>query len=157
MQESQRKGKVNIMEIVLILILLYALGRKVVSRKGRRRKKGRRFPLVNGAPASKVQIKLAERVGGEVNAHIGPYYADVLITRGGLNIVIEYDSWKYHKYKIRKDRRRAQFFIDQGYAVIAVKSNSRLPRKDVMEDAIQKVLRGRDYVEVILGDWGKTS
>ena len=68
-------------------------------------------------------------------------------------IAIEYDSWYWHAEKVEQDRQRARDLIDLGWRVLAIKSNEKIPDKNVIMACIQQ-LDKINYVEIVLDDWG---
>lgn len=113
--------------------------------------------VINGAQVSEAQIKLSHMVSGELNYRIEDYYADVLVIRDGKKIAIEYDTWYWHGHKVEEDKRRAKEIIKAGYKVLSIKSNVQLPDDTQLDTAIEILLEGKDYLEIILEDWGKGS
>lgn len=111
--------------------------------------------MVNGAQASQAQIDLALMIGGELNYPVNNRHIDVLIVRDGIKIAIEYDTWYWHGHKQDEDRTRGREIIDAGYKLLSIKSNAKLPTMQQLNDAIQLLLNGKDYLEIILDDWGK--
>lgn len=106
--------------------------------------------LVNGVKASKPQLQIADMLDGEANYPVGSRYVDVALV--DKKVAIEYDCWFWHGDKTEEDRERAQEIINEGWSVLAIKTNAKIPTKQQILDAIEQL---EGYSEIILDDWGK--
>jgi len=94
-------------------------------------------------------------LNGELNKPEGRLNIDIALVTDGKRIAIEYDSWFWHAHKIEKDQRRAKALIYCGWKMLRVKSNYLIPPAEQLESAAEKLVRGQDYIEIVLDDWGK--
>ena len=79
---------------------------------------------------------------------------DVAIIFDSYKINIEYDAFHWHQDK-QRDRRRDEFIKSEGWKVLRVKSSHKLPTKDQLECAINKLINEEySYTEIVLDDWG---
>lgn len=111
--------------------------------------------VINGAQVSVAQVELAKLVKGTLNYKVNNRYIDILVIKSGVKIAIEYDTWYWHGHRIKEDKQRANEIIKNGYKFISIKSNTKLPTVKQINNAIEKLLNGLDYLEIILSDWGK--
>lgn len=112
------------------------------------------YRILNGAPVSKKQLKIASLLGVEtkhINYPIGPYYGDICFPKD--KIVIEYDGYYWHKGK--DDTERTKYILKEGWKIIRVKSNNMLPNSKVLRQKIERAKKGKTYQEIILKDWGE--
>lgn len=107
---------------------------------------------VNGKLASVPQLKLAERIGGIINYKVGTKYIDIAFP--DQKIAIEYDSWFWHSDRQDIDKQRAIQLIDQGWKVLSVKSNLKVPSKEKIKQSLYFLSPDVPYRELILSDWG---
>lgn len=107
---------------------------------------------INGVPASKIQRKLHGITGGELNYPVGRKRIDIALWIDDLAIALEYDSHYWHESE-EKDLRRARKLIDLGWRVLRIKSGELLPTEHQLNDAIDTLLSGATYVEIVLPDW----
>ncbi len=111
--------------------------------------------MVNGKFVSKPQRKLAEMVGGKLNEEkVGRFTPDVVKRVEDIQIAIEYDSWFIHGADPERDKKRDEFFREAGWRVLRVRSNKMLPTKSQLDDAIQRLIDGELWVDILLEDWG---
>jgi very-short-patch-repair endonuclease len=110
--------------------------------------------MVAGAPVSQVQRELCDILGGELNRQFGKYKVDVALDFGDLALAVEYDSWYWHAGREREDAQRDEKFISAGWRVLRIRSNSQLPTNEQLRAAIDRLLAGEDWVEIVLDDWG---
>ena len=81
---------------------------------------------------------------------------DIAIISASYKINIEYDAFHWHQDK-QRDRRRDEFIKSEGWKVLRVKSSHKLPTKDQLEYAINKLVKdGYSYTEIILDDWANS-
>ncbi|MCK5116998.1 MAG: DUF559 domain-containing protein [Candidatus Aegiribacteria sp.] len=110
--------------------------------------------MVNGVRVSNLQRKLCRTLNGKLNLKVGRYSIDIAIIREGNLIAIEYDGWYWHGNKTDQDNRRDRKLIEKGWRVLRVKSNQSLPTRNQLNSAIDSLIEGEDYAEIILDDWG---
>jgi hypothetical protein len=111
--------------------------------------------VVNGAIVSKSQIELANMVNGILNYQVSNKKIDVFIVRKNTKIAIEYDTWFWHGHIQEDDKKRASELIRAGYKVISIKSNTKLPLFDTLNNAINSLVdSSKNYTEIVLDDWG---
>ena len=112
----------------------------------------------NGQRVSQPQRDLhamLEQFGTAVlNEPHGRLNIDVGLTVGDVKIAVEYDCWYWHKDRLKKDARRDRRLIRDGWRVLRVKSSTSLPTKEQLETAVNELINGRFYTEIVLPDWG---
>lgn len=108
---------------------------------------------VNGVPASKPQIAVAELLGAEVNYKIGARTVDGALVSS--KIAIEYDGYHWHAYRGQKDKLRNKAILDEGWSLLRIRSGARVPELWRLNYAIQKINEGRKHYRMTLKDWGK--
>lgn len=111
--------------------------------------------MVNGKLVSSPQRVIAKVVGGLLNFEVGRYSVDVALQRHEQLIAIEYDAWYWHGNRQKNDMARDQALNADGWRVLRIKSNKLTPDKNQIEKAIDELLNGKWYCEIILADWGK--
>lgn len=109
---------------------------------------------VNYRRVSKVQLGLHSMIGGDVNKYVSGYCVDIALHKCGIEIAIEYDGWHWHKNQAERDAEITRRLVDAGWRVLRVKSNKLLPTHEQLDAAIDQLIAGKSYVEVILTDWG---
>ena len=111
--------------------------------------------MIHGARVSQVQRELCEMLGGELNEPFGRYNVDVALHIEGSAIAVEYDSWYWHAGREENDAQRDKEMIEAGWHMLRVKSNTLLPTREQLDNAIARLLAGEDQIEVVLDDWGR--
>lgn len=71
-------------------------------------------------------------------------------------IAIEYDGSYWHQDS-QKDRRRDEFVKSQGWKVLRIKSGHKLPTNDQLKEAVERLLNGFSFAQIILDDWKEES
>lgn len=69
-----------------------------------------------------------------------------------IKIDVEYDGNYWHK-NYQKDRRRDEFLKSQGFKILRVRSRRQLPTKQQIEESVNQLKEGRNFVQIILKDW----
>lgn len=112
--------------------------------------------LKNGQTVSLIQLDLYSMINkGVLNFKTGKYWIDIAFISNGKKIAVEYDSWKWHSKKIEKDKIRTKWLIDNGWSVLSVKSDYKLPTQLQLKDALNHISESScNYYEIILPDWG---
>ena len=68
-------------------------------------------------------------------------------------IDIEYDGWYWHQ-DTQKDRNRDEHFKLYGWKILRIKSANKIPTKDQLIEAINRLIKnGYSYTEIVLDDW----
>lgn len=81
------------------------------------------------------------------------YYAlDCFIEVNGVKIDVEYDGYYWHKSKQSSDNKRDGYMFSKGIKVLRIKGRYKIPTIEQIESAIQTILDGNRYQEIIL-DW----
>lgn len=106
---------------------------------------------VNGRPTSPQQIAICQMIGGVINYQVKRYCIDVALELDNKHICIEYDAWYWHDDK--RDKKRDEYLLSKGWQIIRIKSVSKLPTSLQLQMAIQKILNGETYIEIVLKDW----
>lgn len=105
--------------------------------------------IVNGAAVSKPQRAICKMLDGELNYPIKRYKIDVALLPG--KIAVEYDCAFYHN--AMHDQKRDAYLIEQGWRILRIKSGTKLPTQEQLDDALTTLLAGATYAEIILDDW----
>ncbi len=111
--------------------------------------------LVNGRRISKPQCAVCDMVGGVLNYKIGRCTVDVALFIGDEKIGIEYDCYYWHAKTQENDMRRAWYMVRRGWKVLRIKTNSKVPTESQLRDAIDVLIGGAQYGEIVMDDWGK--
>jgi very-short-patch-repair endonuclease len=82
---------------------------------------------------------------------------DITKEKMGKKIAIEYDSWFEHSHLAEKDYRKDRALLADGWLVLRVLSNRKLPSIEQIDDAIGRLVAGEPGVDIVLEDWGKGS
>lgn len=67
-------------------------------------------------------------------------------------IDIEYDGWYWHQDE-QRDRRRDEISKSYGWKVLRIKGSHKLPTEEQLIKAIDKLVGGYSYTQIILDDW----
>ena len=111
--------------------------------------------LVNGKLVSKAQRRICTMVDGELNAPLGRHRIDVAKTVDDIRIAIEYDSWFFHGKKEENDRAKDEVLLNDGWRVLRIRSNRLVPSKCQLDEAIEQLVDGDTYLDIVLDDWGE--
>lgn len=122
--------------------------------------KARKIMYENGTcPTSKQQYtiyKLLVHEYGNDNCKLNypclNYNLDCMVCIDGVKIDIEYDGWHWHRDS-DKDQLRNQKVQNEGYKILRVKSGSKIPNIIDIQNAINNLLNGSNYEEIVLDDW----
>lgn len=106
-------------------------------------------------PQRKLFAILTQFGQAELNAPYGRLNIDIALIVNDIQIAVEYDCWYWHKDRLDKDAERDQLLIADGWRVLRVKSRTKLPTKNQLKTAVNQLVNGRTYVEIILSDWGE--
>lgn len=79
-------------------------------------------------------------------------YDIALFLDEGIKIDIEYDGWYRHKDQ-QKDRKRDEISKKYGWKILRIKSGHKLPTKEQLRKAINKLINGFSYTQIVLDDW----
>lgn len=92
----------------------------------------------------------------ELNYPLSRTNLDIALFDDNTKINIEYDSWYWHKDRLKKDYQRDYFLKKEGWKVFRIKSNTMIPRTEDIIYKINKLLiTNETYTQIILPDWGK--
>lgn len=110
----------------------------------------------NGRKVSYVQLSLFNLINrGVINFKSGPYVIDIALILNNKKIAIEYDSWKWHKNRIKQDKKRTEYLMKRGWSILSIKSNSKLPNIIDLNKALKQISQNNcNYYELFLDDWG---
>lgn len=111
--------------------------------------------FINGRLASAQQIELANMLNGEVNFSVGSKAVDVAICVDGIKIAVEYDSWYWHGGKLDQDSVRIIEILGYEWSMLHIRSCSAIPTIEALNNAIELIVAGSKYEEIVLDDWGK--
>ena len=115
---------------------------------------GECLDYVNGVRVSKQQRQIADMLDGELNARACGVYIDIALRRKGLNIAVEYDGWFWHAHQTGRDEQRDTVLLENDWRILHIKSNSLLPSKNQLDNAISEICAGGRMFEIVLEDWG---
>jgi very-short-patch-repair endonuclease len=90
--------------------------------------------------------------GAELNYVEGKSRLDICLP--DKKVAIEYDSWHWHKGKVKKDRRRTIRLLKDGWKVLCIKSNTLVPEKDLVISNLSALCAERPYREIVMSGWG---
>jgi hypothetical protein len=111
--------------------------------------------MINGACVSKNQRALCKMVGGTLSgAKVGRYTIDVVTESQGVKIAVEYDSWFYHGTNDEHDSSKDRALLEDGWRVLRVRSNRLLPSQEQVNSAIDRLVGGELWLDIVLDDWG---
>lgn len=104
---------------------------------------------INGQPVSRVQRRLHEMIGGELNYPIKRYRIDVAFTDD--KIAVEYDGWRYHDPA--HDAKRDKYLRSIGWKVLRIRSGELLPAFEEIKEALSRLRAGESHIVITLADW----
>ena len=83
------------------------------------------------------------------------YDLDIALFVDGLKINVEYDGWYWHKDSLDRDLKRDKYMQENGWEVLRVKGNRKIPKTKELLDSVKKIVNSKlNYYEIILEDWG---
>ena len=110
-------------------------------------------------PTSKQQYTIYELLMheyGEDNCKLNypclNYNLDCMLLIGDIRIDVEYDGWAWHKNS-EHDNIRNERVLNEGYKILRIKSGFKIPNLENIKIAINHLLKGSNYEEIILDDW----
>ena len=114
--------------------------------------------LHNGtAPVSREELKLVsllkEWYGEDLCSpcyNIGRFVCDCLLNINGMKIDIEYDGAYWHKNRPRYDRARDEIIKNNGYKIIRILSNGKMPTFQMMQEAIAYLSNNHNFSKIDL-------
>ena len=92
-------------------------------------------------------------IGGELNYPWGRKRIDIALSVE--KIGIEYVSWWNHGHRPDEDAERAAFLLNEGWKMLYIYSNKKVPFQWELDEAIARLRNGEEAVEIVLDDWGK--
>lgn len=112
----------------------------------------------NGSiPTSKAEQKtcdLLKGIYGEESCVPGYPYSklnfDCLLKINDIKIDVEYDGDFWHKNRKEKDKRRDYFLIKNGFKVLRIKANNKIPTKEQIIEAIDCLVSDHSFYELKL-------
>jgi hypothetical protein len=105
---------------------------------------------VNGKRVSKIQLRMHEMIGGEVNYKLNGCWVDVGFPDD--KVAVEFDCWYWHKDKQEKDARRNQRIRNAGWSLVCVLAERELPKQECLDLALDLARVGLD-VEIRMPGW----
>lgn len=64
-------------------------------------------------------------------------------------IDVEYDGIIYHKDKVEKDKIRNDFMISQGYKILRIQGNGKVPNEDQLKHLIENLISSNEKIKII--------
>lgn len=107
------------------------------------------FPIVNGVPASRAQLRLAEALGvkrNHVNYKVCGYYIDIAFPRR--KIAVEYDGRFWHEGREQQDQERVDKLVRCGWRVLSIKADSGVPPVPLVKRHMKMLSKKRPYVQM---------
>lgn len=138
--------------------ILERYGVKNVSQVPEIQQKVRDSFYTNGTcPTSSQQMALRDMLIGtygncELNYPLDRCSLDCFVLINDVKIDVEYDGYYWHKDKVDADRRRDKFVYQNGFKILRIKAGNKLPATTQLTEAIDALLHGANYQEIIL-DW----
>ena len=112
------------------------------------------YDFVGGKMVSSQQKEIADLLPHSVmNFSVGGRFVDVVLADE--KIGIEYDSWFWHGTKADEDRARVDEVLNLGWRVVCIKSNTQIPSRSTIDEAMERLRHGESCVEIVLPDWGE--
>lgn len=95
-------------------------------------------------PTSKQQLQLCDMLKSiygscELNMPCGANMLDCVVMVDGIKIDVEYDGWYWHK-DARRDRRRDEFVKSQGYKILRILSDRKVPPTEQIKAAVDELV-----------------
>lgn len=110
--------------------------------------------MKNGRLYSFIQDKLLFKVGkGILNFKSKNKCIDIALVYNGKKIGIEYDSWRWHKERLEKDKEKILFLNKNNWYILSIKSDGLLPTTKEIWEKINKLNDNNFYEEIIMEDW----
>lgn len=106
---------------------------------------------VNGQPVSKLQRRIHEMIGGELNYPVKRYRIDIALFVDDVKIAIEYDGSWWHKPEAMTVRDN--HLLSNGWRILHIKSGRLVPSKKRLQAHIDRLVAGETFLEIILSDW----
>ena len=109
----------------------------------------------NSCPTSRQQKKIHEILSSrftfcELNYPVGTCFLDCAIESTGVMIDVEYDGNYWHQDK-QRDRRRDEFVKSQGYKILRIKRDRKMPTLEEMMDKISELTNtDKKYCEIVV-------
>lgn len=106
-------------------------------------KRSGRYPLVNGVPASKAQLLLADQMGVRqkyVNYKVCGFFVDIALPRK--RVAVEYDHKHWHSHRRFQDMQRVKALNRCGWKVLSVYTD-KVPPADWVWDNVRELERSR--------------
>lgn len=75
-----------------------------------------------------------------------------LFLDNGIKIDVEYDGYHWHQ-DAQKDRRRDEVSKSYGWKILRIKGGHKLPTEEQLIEAIDKLVGGYSYTQIVLDDW----
>lgn len=110
--------------------------------------------LANGTvKTSKQQLQLQQLLKDiygecELNKPCGTCLLDCAIIVNEIQIDVEYDGWYWHQ-DVQRDRRRDEFVKTQGYKILRIKGNYKIPTKEQLIQHITELVNSNHTFDVI--------
>lgn len=89
----------------------------------------------------------------QLNYNFRAFSFDIaLFIQENIKIDIEYDGWYWHQ-DAQKDRRRDEVSKSYGWKILRIKGGHKLPTEEQLIEAIDKLVGGYSYTQIVLDDW----
>lgn len=117
------------------------------------------FRKSSEVPTSKPQMQtfnMLKKIYGDIvhlNYPVCHFDYDIaIIFNDDIKIDIEYDGWYWHQNK-GKDRARDEISKSYGWKILRIKGGCELPTEEQLIEAIDKLVGGYSYTQIVLDDW----
>lgn len=111
---------------------------------------------INGRQTSIKSLLLKQYlpIGAIHNYQYSKYNLDWVFVYNGKKVVVEYDEWFWHGHKLEKDNEKIRFLLKNNWYIIKILASSNSPSKAQIVLALQLIISGLQYTEIILPNWG---
>ena len=95
----------------------------------------------------------SDSVEAKLNYQFRNFVFDTAVFIGDdIKIDVEYDGCHWHQ-DAQKDRRRDEVSKSYGWKVLRIKGGHKLPTEEQLIEAIDKLVGGYSYTQIVLDDW----
>lgn len=85
----------------------------------------------------------------EHSVRCSKYTLDFVLNINDCKINIEYDGWYWHKDIQEHDKERNEYVMSQGYKIIRILTNGRMPEKEDLIQAVDKLKDNKENIIVL--------
>lgn len=85
----------------------------------------------------------------EDSVRCGVYTLDYVLNIDDCKINIEYDGWYWHKDIVEHDEKRNKYVISQGYKVIRILTNGKMPEKEDLLKSVETLTKTEENIIIL--------